>query len=319
MSVKIGTVKLRQNGQPITGDLYDNGTIVLPDGQKRQLDKKQFEELKKTMQATQEIAKRVPPRNESPYGPGLDVSDVDTFAKYDMSAEQKMKRRRIIKIFFAIFFAIVLVGVIFYLLSQYKPELIGLVPNSYKVAVANTDIVAGDTIEENEVAYIELSREEYTAQCVDTYMAENGAMKTDKPIFFVNAGNHIVGKFAAEDIAQGTIIKESMVTSQKFTGEVNVNGETQNVELTPSQLGGETNVTIIARIQQQDGTTQDVVLSSMKLQGRTLVDLVNGVGESILDSVQEEGQDAGEPQPAESQSESNSDEAAASSELEPAA
>lgn len=272
----LGKVRVKYKGEPTDCSVYDDGTIVLPDGTKKKLNKQQFDDI---VHQIDESQKSLPAQRE----PELDTRQVSPFPQYDLTAEQKMIRKRRIKIMLGIIFGLALIGVIVFLLWQYKPELLGFAPNSYKVAVANVDIAAGDTIDSSEISYIELSREEYAAQCVDTYMAENGAMKTDKPIFFINANNHIAGKFAAEDIAQGTIIKESMVTTQKFAGQIDVNGETQSVEMTQSQLGGETNITIIARVEQEDGTTQDVVLSTMKLQGRSLVDLLNGVGESILD------------------------------------
>lgn len=276
MAEYLGKVRVKYQGEPTECDVYNDGTIVLPDGTKKKLNKEQFESIARQIS---ESKKTLPVQRE----PELDTRQISPFPAYDLTAEQKMKRKRRIKIALGIIFGLALIGVIIFLLWQYKPELLGFAPNSYKVAVANVDIAAGDTIDSNEISYIELSREEYAAQCVDTYMAENGAMKTDKPIFYINANNHIVGKFAAEDIAQGSIIKESMVTTQKFAGQIDVNGETQDVQLTQSQLGGETNITIIARVEQEDGTTQDVVLSTMKLQGRSLVDLLNGVGESILD------------------------------------
>ena len=258
----LGKVRVKYKGEPTDCSVYDDGTIVLPDGTKKKLNKQQFDDI---VHQIDESQKSLPAQRE----PELDTRQVSPFPQYDLTAEQKMIRKRRIKIMLGIIFGLALIGVIVFLLWQYKPELLGFAPNSYKVAVANVDIAAGDTIDSSEISYIELSREEYAAQCPDTHMAD--------------ANNHIAGKFAAEDIAQGTIIKESMVTTQKFAGQIDVNGETQNVEMTQSQLGGETNITIIARVEQEDGTTQDVVLSTMKLQGRSLVDLLNGVGESILD------------------------------------
>lgn len=290
--MKLGRVTVRYRGKPVECDLYDDGTIVMPDGQKKKLNKEKFDEILKDLHPdSQATSLSKVQGGQNPANDYLDVQQVNPFQEYDLTAEKQMIRKRRVKIIVGVITGILLVAVAVGLIYRYAPQILGFAPNSYKVVVANVDLAAGDTIESNEISYIELSRDEYTAQCVSQYMAENGSMKTDAPIFFVNANNQVVGRFAAEDISAGSIITASMVTTQKFNVQVEVNGQDQEQSLTESQLGGETNITIVARITQSDGTVQEVPLSSMKLQGKSLVDLLNGNGESILNQANEEESD----------------------------
>lgn len=286
--MKLGRVTVRYNGKPVECDLYDDGTIVMPDGQKKKLSKEKFDQIVRDMQL-----ESAPDNVSNQMGRTtgfLDVKQVNPFEKYDLTAEKKMARKRRAKILAGIFAGVVLVVVAVFLVYTYAPQFLGFAPNSYRVVVANVNLSAGDTIESNEISYIELSRDEYTAQCVSQYMSENGSMKTDAPIFYVNANNQVVGRFASEDISAGSIITASMVTTQKYDVQVEVNGQSQNQSLTESQLGGETNITIVAKITQADGSVQEIPLSSMKLQGRSLVDLLNGNGDSVLNEIDQSEQ-----------------------------
>lgn len=271
---KIGRAKIRYKGEFVQCDVFDDGTIELDNGKRIKLPDDKFQAIKKQLTAVS-----VKSQNQQPLD---DLKQVEPFEKYDLSAEHKLRRKKRIKIVLGILFAAVLLVVAFLLIRWRFPEIIGFAPNSYRVAVANTDIAAGDTIESSEISYIELSREEYSAQCVETYMAENGSLKRDEPIFYINANNAIVGKFAAEDIAAGDIIKDSMVTSTRYEGQIEVNGESQNVQMTESQLNGQTDIQIIARITNEDGEVQEIVLSSMKLQGKSLTELLDGAGQNVL-------------------------------------
>lgn len=277
MTKKLGRAKVRYRGKPVECDLYDDGTIVMPDGQEKKLNEEQFEQIKKELQTES--------RDDLPATNGLNIQQVSPFEKYDLTAEKKLARKRRAKIITGIIVGIMLVCVALFLVYRYAPQILGFAPNSYRVVVANTNLAAGDTIEGNEISYIELSRDEYTAQCIQQYMTENGSMKTDAPVFYVNANNQVVGRFAAEDISAGSIITESMVTTQKYDVQVEVNGQNQNQSMTESQIGGETNITIVAKITQSDGSVQEIPLSSMKLQGRSLVDLLNGNGDSVLEQI----------------------------------
>lgn len=274
----LGKAKVKYKGEVVEGVVCDDGTLIMPDGKKKKLDKQQFENLKTQLQP------EVLPQRAEPAEQVLNTVQINPFPEYDLTAERKMEQKRRIKIAIGVLVFLIILAISGFLVVKYAPQLVGLAPNAYKVVVANTDIEAGSIIENGDISFVELSRDEYSAQCVDTYMAENGSMQADEPIFFINANNHVVGKFAAEDISQGEIIKESMVTTQRYEGQVEIDGETQDVQLTESQIGGQTNITFIARIEQEDGTTQDVVLSTMKLQGRSLSELLNSSGESILEN-----------------------------------
>ena len=264
---EIGHTRLKYKGEIVDVAVNDNGTITLPNGKKMKLPDEKYNALctqieQERMQAeasTQASQMDIYAANSTP---------LDAFQAYDDTAERKYRRKRRIKIFFGIIAALAVIAASFFFVYQRYPEFLGLAPNSYKVVVANTDIPAGATIEDSNLSYIDLSRDEYAAQCTDMYMADDGSMKTDRPVFFVNANNKVVGRFADVDITKGTIIKESMVTNKKFAGEVS----------------GETNVEIIARVKTADGGVQEFPLSTMKLKGKTIEELLDSAGKNLLNS-----------------------------------
>lgn len=280
---EIGHTRLKYKGEIVDVAVNDNGTITLPNGKKMKLPDEKYKALctqieQERMQAeasTQASQMDIYAANSTP---------LDAFQAYDDTAERKYRRKRRIKIFFGIIAALAVIAASFFFVYQRYPEFLGLAPNSYKVVVANTDIPAGATIEDSNLSYIDLSRDEYAAQCTDMYMADDGSMKTDRPVFFVNANNKVVGRFADVDITNGTIIKESMVTNKKFAGEVIVDGEKQQLDATATQLSGEMNVEIIARVKTADGGVQEFPLSTMKLKGKTVEELLDSAGKNLLNS-----------------------------------
>lgn len=278
MASLIGKVKIKYHGEPVDCDLFDDGIVSMPDGTRKKLPQKQFEQL------SSKLTSIAAPEQKGVSGEinAPDIRQIAPFEQYDLKAERRIRRRRIFKIVMGIICALLIAVAVVVMLYFRAPEVLGLIPDSYKVAVANTTIAQGDTIAENEISYIELTRDEYSAQCVNTYMDDRGAMKTDKPIFFINAANQVVNKYADAEIKQGSIITESMVTSQILTGEATVNGEKQTATFTESQQNGKTNIQIIARITDDAGNVQEVPLSSMTLQGRTVEEYLDAAGNELL-------------------------------------
>lgn len=277
----LGTVTLKYKGTDTSASLNDDGTITLmPSGKRVKINNEQWNQLKLQLDM-----KNAPPQTQMDVYNGMQTERIDAFQKYDDTAERAYNRKQRVKIVLTILFAILLVAACVFLLYTKKPELLGLAPNSYKVVVANTEIPEGSVIEDAALSYIELSRDEYSAQCADMYLASDGSMKTDKPIFFVNANNQLVGKFASKTIKEGEIIKESMATTQKYSGEVTIDGEKTTVDMTESQLNGETTVEIIARVKSTNGVEQEIPLTTMKLQGKSLSQLLDGQGTSLIDKM----------------------------------
>ena len=63
-----------------------------------------------------------------------------------------------------------------------------------------------------------------------------------------------------------------------------MDGEKQQLDATATQLSGETDVEIIARVKTADGGVQEFPLSTMKLKGKTVEELLDSAGKNLLNS-----------------------------------
>ena len=158
--------------------------------------------------------------------------------------------------------AVVAIAIGFFVYTNWV-QISGQLTGEYKVAVVNVDIPSGDTIEDSELSYKTLSVNEYESLCGSHFVDGDGKMQQDTPVFFVDRTGSIVNKFATSDMKDGNRQKQT------------IDG---------ALLAGDTTIQYIARVTTSSGESCDVVLSSIKLRDKTIEDVLNEQGASILQS-----------------------------------
>lgn len=299
----IGQVKATFDGEETVLDVYDDGTVILPNGERTSID----ESVVTTLRAEYNNAKNA--ANNGAKGLNINVGRreshaYDTLVKTDSTLKStdktlkktekaladinhNTKRNGKLALMIAIFAIIVLALIVFMNFSQLV-QLSGQITGEYKVAVANVDIASGETISDSQLSYITVSTEEYNSLCGNHFVDANGKMVQDTPIFFIDRGGDIVNKFAAENISAGDIIMTSSVSAQKASQDMYVvetedqNGNRQTQNIPGSVLSGDTTIEYFARIKTSSGEAYEVPLSSIKLRDKTIEDVLNEQGASIL-------------------------------------
>lgn len=311
----IGQVKATFDDKETILNVYDDGTVILPNGERTSID----ESVVTTLRTEYNNAKN--DGNNGAKNLNINVGRresqaYDTLVKTDSTLKKtdktlkktekalndinhNTKRNGKIALLIAAFAVIVLALVVFLNFSQLI-QLSGQITGEYKVAVANVDIPSGEAISDSQLSYITISTEEYSSLCGNHFVDASGKMVQDSPIFFIDRSGDIVNKFAAEDISAGDIIMTSSVSAQKTSQDMYVvetedqNGNRQTQNISGSVLSGDTTIEYFARITTSGGEIYEVPLSSIKLRDKTIEDVLNEQGASIL------------TQETESQAESNS-------------
>ena len=154
----------------------------------------------------------------------------------------------------------------------------------------NQEIPQGTVITEAMLSECLIPQQEYKQLNMTTYIASDGSTKADTLILASDI-NSVIGKFAAYDIPQGSYISVQDVSNQKVIAEKNymeveVDGQTVSVPVDGTTILNDTRVKIVALIDSdtQDGTIA-IALGEFVLEDRTLKDIFDSAGQSILDKL----------------------------------
>ena len=276
-------------------DVYDDGTVILPNGEQMTLD----DSVVETLRAEYNNAKSA--NNNGAKGLNVNVGHRETKA-YEVltktsdtldeanqtlkdtkhASKEILEQAQIIKnnnkrnIGIAMFIvAVVAIAIGFFVYTNWV-QISGQLTGEYKVAVVNVDIPSGDTIEDSELSYKTLSVNEYESLCGSHFVDGDGKMQQDTPVFFVDR--------------TGSIVMTSSVSAQKASQDMYVvetedkDGNRQKQTIDGALLAGDTTIQYIARVTTSSGESYDVVLSSIKLRDKTIEDVLNEQGASILQS-----------------------------------
>lgn len=305
----IGQVRAMYEGKERVFDVYDDGTVILPNGEQMTLD----DSVVETLRAEYNNAKSA--NNNGAKGLNVNVGHRETKA-YEVltktsdtldeanqtlkdtkhASKEILEQAQIIKnnnkrnIGIAMFIvAVVAIAIGFFVYTNWV-QISGQLTGEYKVAVVNVDIPSGDTIEDSELSYKTLSVNEYESLCGSHFVDGDGKMQQDTPVFFVDRTGSIVNKFATSDMKAGDIVMTSSVSAQKASQDMYVvetedkDGNRQKQTIDGALLAGDTTIQYIARVTTSSGESYDVVLSSIKLRDKTIEDVLNERGASILQS-----------------------------------
>lgn len=155
-------------------------------------------------------------------------------------------------------------------------------------------------ISEEEIEGVILSADQYEKYAgISTYIDSNGQVRDEKLLLWEDRED-VIGKYAARDLAEGSILYDTSVTTEhvivdKTFVDVEVDGEGNTIEVDSSVLPGNTHIQIVAIIQTDGGEPQQVLLSEMMLQDRSLQSIFDAAGQNILEKISEQQQDAEEP------------------------
>ena len=178
------------------------------------------------------------------------------------------------------------------------PEQENTASDAIVIVRANKDIPKGKLIESDDLAVYEMGEKEYNQANGTTYIAADGST-SEGTLVLAESINTVIGKFATRDIRRGEYITVKDFSVQKVVAEktyvdVEIDGEMVSVPV-DSALAGETSVKIVALVQSegQEGTIA-ISLSEFVLQDRSLQDIFDSAGRSILEQIAAEKVTKGE-------------------------
>ena len=152
------------------------------------------------------------------------------------------------------------------------------------------DISQGEVITEEMLTAYKISAEEYEQMNNAVYVGADGSTANGSLVLSDNMDN-VVGKFATRNISKGTYITTQDYSTQKIIAEktfieVEIDGQTVSVPVDSDYLTGDTRVKIVALITSEtNNETIAVALSELILEDRTLQDIFDSAGQSILDKL----------------------------------
>lgn len=168
-------------------------------------------------------------------------------------------------------------------------------PDTYMVAVLTGTIEAGQTIEDGDLGAKEISADEFERIKAATYVqtdADTGQATTlsPSPVLYEDRAL-IIGLFLTKNYPIGTIITDRMITNQQvvadqYYADIEMpDGTTSQIPLQGATTKGMTEVEIVAIIRNEAGEEIQIPLSTLVLEEKTLLDILDGRGGSILDQM----------------------------------
>ncbi len=155
---------------------------------------------------------------------------------------------------------------------------------------ATKDISQGDVFTEEMIVSYKISDEEFNQMNAATYISTDGTT-TNSSLLTEDKSEDILGKFATRNIPEGTYLTHQDYSSQKVIAEktfieVEVDGQTVSVPVDGSALTGNTRVKIVALVTTDNQEeTIAIALSEFILEDRSLTDIFDSAGQSILEQL----------------------------------
>lgn len=196
--------------------------------------------------------------------------------------------------------------------SEETKEPVAAEVNGHVVIKVIRDIPANTQITEADLEGTILNEEQYEKyNHVSTYIDKDGNTKEETLLLWTDK-SEVVGQYAARDLKADSILYDTSITSQhviadKTFVEVDVDGEGKTYEAGSDVLPGNTKIQIIAVIQTEGNTPQQILLSEMTLQDRSLQSIFDSAGQDVLDMLSgESGENGTQEEPEEGSSDAQS-------------
>lgn len=166
-----------------------------------------------------------------------------------------------------------------------------------EVVKLKNDIQAGNVIKEDDLDKTYITEAEYDKYTKEPILNSDGSTEQNGAVLYSNA-DEITGKYAAENIKAGSVLKKDDVSDLSENDKVikmNVDGTEVYVPVNVT-TAGESKITIYAICTNttSSGETSNTALkmSEFTLSGRELKDIVNGDGTSVLNQLIQEQKDS---------------------------
>ena len=152
------------------------------------------------------------------------------------------------------------------------------------------DVAANDQITEDDLEGVILNDEQYAKyNQVSTYIDSKGETQAETLLLWENKDS-VIGQYATRDLAKGSLLYDTSITKEhviadKTYVDVDVDGETKTYETNTDVMPGSTKIQIVAIIQTDGADPQQVLLSEMTLQDRSLQSIFDSAGQDVLEKL----------------------------------
>ena len=191
--------------------------------------------------------------------------------------------------------------------------------NGHVVVKLVNDVAANDQITEDDLEGVILNDEQYAKyNQVSTYIDSKGETQAETLLLWENKDS-VIGQYATRDLKKDSLLYDTSITKEhviadKTYVDVDVDGETKTYETNTDVMPGSTKIQIVAIVQTDGAEPQQVLLSEMTLQDRSLQSIFDSAGQDVLEKLSggdsEDSQEDSENSEEDASAEDNGDAAA---------
>lgn len=178
------------------------------------------------------------------------------------------------------------------------------------------DVAANDQITEDDLEGVILNDEQYAKyNQVSTYIDSKGETQAETLLLWENKDS-VIGQYATRDLTKDSLLYDTSITKEhviadKTYVDVDVDGETKTYETNTDVMPGSTKIQIVAIVQTDGAEPQQVLLSEMTLQDRSLQSIFDSAGQDVLEKLSGgDSEDSQEDSEEDASAEDNGDAAA---------
>ena len=122
---------------------------------------------------------------------------------------------------------------------------------------------------------------------VSTYIDAAGQLREETLLLWADK-DKVIGKYSTRELTAGTVLYDTAITTEHVEAEktfvdVEVDGEGNTYEVESKVLPGNTRIQIVAIVQTDGENPQQILLSEMMLQDRSLQSIFDSAGQDILE------------------------------------
>ena len=162
--------------------------------------------------------------------------------------------------------------------------------SGHVVIKLTSDVLANGVITEEDLEGIILNDDQYEKyNQVSTYIDSNGETKAETLLLWENK-DAVIGQYATRDLTKGSLLYDTSITKEhviadKTYVDVDVDGETKTYETNTDVMPGSTKIQIVAIVQTDGTEPQQILLSEMTLQDRSLESIFDSAGQDVLEKL----------------------------------